>query len=227
LRQRDNLMKILSKKKYQYILAFIITSGLATLYFLLTMPASTGLIKLYYYSIISNVYISIFPHEPALIYYGKLYPIIAVSLVAGIGSVIAGIIDYETFIPILHHRKIRKYYADKTVYTRSVYYFSKYPFLSIVVAALTPIPFYPFKFLSIASKYPQERYLAATFIGRFPRYIYLAAIGSWISIPNWILLGTFVMMFVLGSLGIIRKKIQNTRLAHSRNMPVSKVEEII
>jgi membrane protein YqaA with SNARE-associated domain len=220
-------MKILSKKKYQYILAFIIASGLATLYLLLKIPASAGLVKLYYYSIISNMYISIFPHEPAIIYYGKLYPIIGVSLVAGIGSVIAGIIDYETFLPILHHRKVRKYYVDKTVYTRSVYYFSKYPFLSIVIAALTPIPFYPFKFLSIASKYSQKRYLTALFTGRFPRYIYLAAIGSWISIPNWLLLGTFVMMFILGSLGIIRKKIHSTRLAHNRNIPVSKLEEII
>lgn len=220
-------MKILSKKKYRYILAFIIASGLVTLSLLLTIPASAGLIKLYYYSIISNMYISIFPHEPVVIYYGKLYPIIGVSLIAGIGSVIAGIIDYETFIPILHHRKVRKYYADKTVYTRSVYYFSKYPFLSIVVAAFTPIPFYPFKFLSIASKYGQKRYLAALFTGRFPRYIYLAAIGSWISISNWILLVTFVLMFILGSLGIIRKKIQSARLAHNRKIRVSKVEEII
>jgi len=74
------------------------------------------LVKLYYYTIISNDYISIFPHETAIIFYGKLYPIMVVSLIAGIGSVIAGFIDYETFLPILHHTKVRKYYADKTIY---------------------------------------------------------------------------------------------------------------
>lgn len=214
-------MNIMSTKKYRYVLAFIITSSVTTLYILLKIPDGIGLIKLYYYSIISNVYISVFPHEPALIFYGNLYPIMLVSLIAGIGSVIAGFIDYETFIPILHHKKIRKYYADKTVYTRSVYYFSKFPFLSIVVAALTPIPFYPFKFLSIASKYSLTRYLIALFVGRFPRYVYLAAIGSWISIPNWILLATFVMMFVLGSLGIIRKKIRSARLSRQSTLPVN------
>jgi membrane protein YqaA with SNARE-associated domain len=220
-------MKILNKKKSQYILAFIVTSGLITLYLLLTIPASAGLVKFYYYSIISNMYISLFPHEPAIIYYGKLYPIIFVSLIASIGSVIAGFIDYETFLPILHHRKVKKYYADRTVYTRSVYYFSKYPFLSIVIAALTPIPFYPFKFLSIASKYGQKRYLTALFIGRFPRFMYLAAIGSWIFIPNWVLLGAFVMMFVLGSFGIIRKRIQSIRIAQNRKIKVGEVKEII
>jgi membrane protein YqaA with SNARE-associated domain len=213
--------KILSSKKYRYVLAFLISSMLLTLYFLLKIPDSIGLIKLYYYSIASNVYISVLPHEPALIFYGKLYPILLVSLIAGIGSVVAGFIDYETFIPILHHRKVRKYYADKTLYTRSVYYFSKFPFWSVVVAALTPIPFYPFKFLSIATKYSLTRYLTALFIGRFPRYVYLAAIGAWITIPNWILLVTFIMMFILGSLGIIRKKIQAARLSRRGTLPVS------
>lgn len=223
------MIKILTNKKYRYVLAFFISSVLLTLYILFEIPDGIGLIKLYYYSIVSNVYISVLPHEPALIFYGKLYPILLVSLIAGIGSVIAGFIDYETFIPILHHRKVRKYYADKTLYTRSVYYFSKIPFLSIVVAALTPIPFYPFKFLSIASKYSITRYLTALFIGRFPRYVYLAALGAWISIPNWILLATFVMMFILGSLGIIRKKIQAAHLSRANTFqvgePMSYVKE--
>jgi membrane protein YqaA with SNARE-associated domain len=215
------MISILSRKKYRYVLAFFITSVLLTLYILLKIPDGIGLIKLYYYSIVSNIYISVLPHEPALIFYGKLYPILLVSLIAGIGSVIAGFIDYETFIPILHHRKVRKYYADKTLYTRSVYYFSKFPFLSIVVAALTPVPFYPFKFLSIASKYSITRYLTALFVGRFPRYVYLAAIGASISIPNWILLATFIMMFILGSLGIIRKKTQAARISRKGTLPVS------
>jgi len=96
-----------------------------------------------------------------------------------------------------------------------------------VAAALTPVPFYPFKFLSIASKYSQIRYLAALFSGLFPRYSFKAAIGNRISIPNWILLATVAIMFIPGSLGIVRKKIRSAPLPQSRSIQTSESEELI
>lgn len=199
-------------KKYFLAILFLLFTGTLSIYILVNRPDLIGYVKLFYYTIISNLYISIFPHEPVLLYYGIIYPILPVSMVAAMGSTTAGFIDYETISPLLHHRKVRKFYADKRLYTKSVHYFSVYPFWTIVVAALTPIPFYPFKFLSIASSYNEKRYLIALFLGRFFRHVYLASIGSILNVPDWILLVLFLMMFLIGAVQVVQKNIKIKRI---------------
>jgi MoaA/NifB/PqqE/SkfB family radical SAM enzyme len=48
-----------------------------------------------------------------------------------------------------------------------------------------------------ASKYPLWKYLSAVAVGRFPRYLYLSALGYVFQIPNWIIFGSFIGMFLL------------------------------
>ena len=68
------------------------------------------------------------------------------------------------------------------------------PFISLVIAGFTPIPFFPFKFMVYASKYSIRKYLAAVTVGRFPRYFLLAYAGFKLQIPNWIIFASFAAM---------------------------------
>ncbi|MEE9441184.1 MAG: radical SAM protein [candidate division Zixibacteria bacterium] len=148
------------------------------------------------YSIPSNCAISIFPHEPVLIWYGKTVNILYLSTAAVIGTLIAGYLDYKFFMPVLNLPYSSKYKSSKT-YRRADYWFYKAPFISLALAGLTPVPFFPFKFMVCASKYPLMKYLMALALGRFPRYCLLALIGFTIQVPDWIIFGSFACMIII------------------------------
>lgn len=175
----------------------MIMSGLISGAVLKWAPTYKGLVWLYVYSIPSHVYISVLPHEPVLLYIGKLYNIVLVVVAAGLGTAVAGFIDYETLGFALKHRSIKNLYHNKGFYRKAVELFYKAPFWVIVVAAFTPIPYYPIKLLSIASDYPEGKYLCALTVGRVPRYFLLAYAGLALNIPNWILMALFVAMLIM------------------------------
>lgn len=194
------------KKKYLIFIAVIIFSALVSVLIWFLLPEFRGIVWLYLYSIPSHVYISFLPHEPVLLYYGKEFNLFAAVFAATLGTLVAGFIDYETLTFLLNHNKVKKLYHDKYIYNKSVDFFYKFPFSMIIIAALTPIPFYPFKFLSIASAYPMKKYLLALGIGRVPRYFILIWLGYTFKIPNWILLLTFALMFAWGFWGYWKEK---------------------
>ncbi len=179
-------------------------------------PPYRGLVKYFFYTIISHLYISIFPHEPVLLYYGKIYNSFAIAVIGGIAATLAGFIDYETIYTVVKLKSVKKFYSDAKLYKKAVDFFSKAPFLMIFIAALTPVPFYPFKFLATASDYPENRYLLALFVGRTPRYFILAYTGKIINIPNWILIVAFVIMFLWASIKKFQEFMKNRKKVSSR-----------
>ncbi|MFQ6082965.1 MAG: VTT domain-containing protein [Candidatus Aminicenantia bacterium] len=209
-------MKFLLSKKwliFEFIfLTCCVIAGLTWKYF----PSYQGLVKYFFYTIISHLYISIFPHEPVLLYYGKIYHPLFVAVSGGIAATLAGFIDYETINSVVKLKSIKKLYYETKLYQKAVKFFSRAPFLMIVTAALTPVPFYPFKFLSTASDYPENKYLLALFIGRTPRYFILAYTGKVINIPNWILIAAFVLMFLWAVIKKLPEIIKNKKNPKSR-----------
>lgn len=157
----------------------------ASLLFALLYPAERGLLWLALYTIPSHMFISPFSHEPVLLYFAKYHSATACAVASVIGCLIAGVWDYWLFIPLMHHPRIRSKYANFSLYQRSVVLFRKSPFWALVVVGLTPIPFYPIKFLSFGDKYPLKRYLLALVVGRTPRYWAIAYLGHMLRLPNW------------------------------------------
>jgi membrane protein YqaA with SNARE-associated domain len=190
-------MRVTVPRKWKIFSLLVIASGLVSVAVLKWAPPYQGLVWLYVYSIPSHVYISILPHEPVLLYIGKLYNIVLVVIAAGLGTVVAGFIDYETLGPALKHRTIKNLYHDKKFYRKAVELFYKAPFWVIVVAAFTPIPYYPIKLLSIASDYPEGKYLGALTVGRIPRYFLLAYAGLALHVPNWVLMVLFIALLIM------------------------------
>lgn len=156
-----------------------------------------GYLYLFFYSIPANTAISLFPHEPVLIYYGVQSANLWISAAAASGgTLVAGYLDHRVFVPVLNYQKIIAYKQNR-FYRRASALFMKYPFATIVVTGFTPIPFFPFKFLCFSIHYPLSRYLAALLLARFPRYYLLAWVGAAFGIPTWILILSVVVIFGL------------------------------
>jgi membrane protein YqaA with SNARE-associated domain len=154
-----------------------------------------GFIYIFFYSIPSNTAISVFPHEPVLIFCGQYQNLYILSLAATLGTIVAGYIDFQVFVPILNYKKIIGY-KQKRFYQISIKYFNKFPFWTLVIAGFTPVPFFLFKFFAFSVHYPLWKYLSAVVVGRFPRYFLLAWLGLTLNIPSEILITIFVVIFL-------------------------------
>ncbi len=158
-------------------------------------PEYKGFVVLFFYTIPANSFIP-FPHEPAILYYGKFYSPALIAVFAGIATCFAGFIDYEVLTPVFEVKKIKQW-KKHPFYKKCVEYFYKMPFIAIVFAGFSPVPYYPFRVLAISTGYPMRKYLLAVFLGRAPRYYILAYTGYLFSIPDWvlILIGLIIVAF--------------------------------
>ena len=154
------------------------------------------LLTVFFYMISSNAVIAILPHEPVIVWYGKTQSLIGLATVATLGTLLAGYLDNRFFAPILNLSYSVKYKASPA-YQRAQRWFSKAPFTALALAGFLPLPFYPFKFLALASRYPLQKYLAAIAAGRFPRYCLLGLAGLFLQIPNWLIIAIFGLMIAL------------------------------
>lgn len=174
----------------------MVVIGIVTFYLMSVHAAANGYLYLLFYSVPANTAISVFPHEPVLIYYGQFANLWLSAAAATGGTIIAGYLDHRVFVPVLNYSKITSYKRSR-FYRRASGIFMKYPFATIAVTGFTPIPFFPFKFLCFSIHYPLHRYLAALCLARYPRYFLLAWVGATFGIPTWILIGSVIVIFTL------------------------------
>lgn len=172
------------------------------------------------YALLSNVAISVLPHEPAVIGAGAELGIWPTALIATAGTLLAAGVDLWLFAPALARRG-----GNATgLLARMLAGFARAPFAVLVLASLTPLPFWPFKALAFASGYPRVRYLAAVAVGRLPRYALLAWLGQTLALPWWAIVGTSLLL-VAASL-LVPNKASPTPSAPAREEdPVMKNEQ--
>jgi len=190
--------------------AIIIAFGLGTLILMLSEIEWNGLAWLFFYSIPANTAISVFPHEPAIVFCGQHFDAVIVALVAAAGNVAAGWVDYHFFTPLLQMQFSQGYKKTK-IYNRAITWFNKAPFWAVVVFALTPLPFYLVKFLAFSSGYPMPRYIAGILLGRLPRFYLLALLGHFLRIPAWMMVALFSAIFAVYFFYIIRAWVRAKR----------------
>lgn len=196
-----------SKKIWLFLLmlgAFLVASLITTQIY----PAYQNLVSFFFYMTASNSFLGI-PHEPLMIYYGKLYPFYIPVLVALIPTVLGCRLDYIVLTPVLKSRYLLRFKRQR-FFRKSVVYFKKAPFLTLMVFAVSPVPFWPARIMGIVTRYPFMKYALAVILGRIPRYSLLALGGMALNIPDWVILLIFLVMFSLPFLpkiiGMIRRK---------------------
>jgi len=187
--------------------------GVVTTALMLRDFRSDSYIYLAFYSIPANTAISVFPHEPVLIYFGKFANLWWAAAAASVGTLVAGILDHMVFVPVLNLHSLRGY-KEKAFYRKAIGYFMKWPFPTLLVAGFTPVPFFPFKFLAFSIHYPMWKYLTALVVSRFPRYYLLALIGATFQIPTWILFASFITiigMYAVKAVPVAWRKLRSRR----------------
>jgi uncharacterized membrane protein YdjX (TVP38/TMEM64 family) len=129
--------------------------------------------------------------------YGRLYPPLLIGLLGTLGSVYVEYLNYHLYVRAADSRPLRAVARSRMVSVLGRWY-NRVPFLTVVICALTPIPFWLARVFSALTRYPVSRYLLATAVGRFPRLWFFAALGT-LAIPTvWLVMATVGSIVLAG-----------------------------
>lgn len=145
---------------------------------------SKSLWVLFLYCFPSEFVIATVPHEPALLYFAKFYDPWTVAGVSAVGTVLTEWVNYLLVAYVRDRDVFRKALQGRTV-TRLVGWFHRAPFAALWVAGITPVPFYPFRFLAVVAKYRAWKYLLAVFLSRTPRFWIICVAGAALGFSDW------------------------------------------
>lgn len=165
---------------------------------------SKSLLVLFFYAIPSEFLIGLIPHEPILLYYGRFYSPLTVALVSVVGTVIAEWLNYSVFEFVNETTLFETMRTTQTVH-KLIEWFLKAPFLAILFAGFTPVPFFPIRFLVVMGHYPVLKYLLGVFISRAPRFYILAQVGYFFRIPGAIIITLFVVLIFVMHYSLLRR----------------------
>ena len=165
---------------------------------------STSLVVLFFYSFPSEFLVGLVPHEPILVLYGPHHPAWIIALVAVVSTVMAERLNYSLFGLFYEMPTFRAALGQRAV-KRIAELFNRMPFIAILVAGFTPVPFFPVRFLVVMTDYPVWKYLLGVFVSRAPRFYLLALFGDIFDLSGPVLAGIFLAMLLLVNLPALAK----------------------
>ena len=139
-------------------------------------------------------------YEPILMIFGRLYPPVVIGLTGIVSVVYVEFLSYHLHAKILHSRKL-EVLREHPVVQRLIPLFRRVPFFTVWLCSWSPLPYWSVRILAPLAGYSVRRYLLATFLGRFPRFWFFAALGG-LPIPS----SVFVPIMILaigGALGFV------------------------
>ncbi len=140
------------------------------------------------------------------------------AVVGIIGTVMTEAINYSVFNYITDTNLFQKIRHKKAV-NKIIELFQKFPFLAVWIAGLTPIPFYPFRFLVVLARYPVFKYLLAVFLSRTPRFYILAYLGHAIKFPDYLLVILFVLLILAMNIQFLRNVLKKSNQEKKSDLP--------
>lgn len=173
-----------------------------------SLPAAMPLIALVLLTVWTNgpwSPVMVTAYEPILLLYGTLYAPVLVAVVATIGSVLVEIVNYHVYVAVTDLAALRRL-RDRPLVQRVSAAYRRAPFLTVVVCALTPIPFWIARGLSAFTRYSALRHVVATGIGRFPRLWFFASLGAALRIPAAWLLAVTAAALLAGALVVLVRR---------------------
>lgn len=210
-----------SLRTYIFVAEIVFVIGLFIWWF--SSPSaqtSRSLWVLFFYCFPAEFIVAAVPHEPVLLFFAKFYSPIIIALVSAAGTLLAEALNYTTFNYVTDLRGFKKIREGRTV-QKTVNLFYRAPFAALWVAGLTPIPFYPFRFLVVLARYPLWKYLLAVLLSRTPRFFLLAFFGRLVKIPDYLLAGLFILLILIANVPLLGRLLRKNK---SRN-PSFKPEE--
>ena len=154
---------------------------------------SRSLWVLFLYCFPAEFIITTVPHEPVILYFSKFYSPLTVTVISTVGLILIEIINYTAFQYVADLRTFRRTLESRLV-QKAVAFFNKAPFLTLWLCGLTPLPFFPLRFLVVLARYPLVKYLLAVLTSRFPQIYIVALAGEIFKIPNEWIIALFVLL---------------------------------
>ena len=168
------------------------------------VPFASELTVLFSLALLANGPFSMFlpaTVEPMVMIFARLYPWTVVAAVVTLSAVVAEYANYRIFTGILMSKRLARM-RDSRVARFTVWLFEKSPFLAVVMGALTPLPFWLVRVSAVLAGYPLPRFLVATAIGRFPRFLAYAALASVLPVTDAQLAWAAVILTVVFAVAI-------------------------
>ena len=106
-----------------------------------------------------------------------LSPIYA-AFTAAIGSVLGGVVGY--FLGKFLGEPVFKKFMKQKYYDKGEILFRRFGIWAVIIAAVTPVPFKAICWLSGIFEMPFWGFVLAAFVGRLPRFLFMAYFGQWI-----------------------------------------------
>lgn len=129
--------------------------------------------------------------EPVIMEAAKHERAIWVSLVALGGYMYMEYLNWHAYTWVMSWKRFAPFKSRRWV-QRSVEYFARSPFATVVCFAFAPFPFWVARCLAILHHYSLRQFMVATAVGRFPRLYLYAWVGERLRVPTVLLLGVIV-----------------------------------
>jgi uncharacterized membrane protein YdjX (TVP38/TMEM64 family) len=154
------------------------------------LPAATPLVAFMLITIWLNGPLApFFPasYEPILMLFGRLYAPLLIGALGIAGTIYVEFLNYHLYRRLLDTRALSPLGQSKII-QRVVRWYRVAPFFTVWLCSWSPLPYWSVRFLSPLAGYSVARHLVATFLGRFPRLWFFAALGMWWSVSTEVLL---------------------------------------
>lgn len=130
-------------------------------------------------------------YEATLMYYARLLPLPTLALAGTLAASVAEVVNYRLVdwaaaLPALARHRERK------LVRWTVDAFLRAPFWTTVFVIFSPLPDTAVRILAPLGRYPVLKYVAATAVGRLPRFLLIAGLGLVVPIPQWVLVAAGV-----------------------------------
>jgi uncharacterized membrane protein YdjX (TVP38/TMEM64 family) len=158
-----------------------------------------------YFAVILAAMLASLPLASPTLLAVKAAPPWAVALAGSLAAALAALFDWH-FVRRAFRLKWLMSVRQHRLFERAERWSKVAPFLTILAFAALPLPFWIMRVLMPATGYPRGRYVAATALGRFPRLFVIAAFGTVVELPSWLLIAAFAAGVVLAALGALARK---------------------
>ncbi len=147
-------------------------------------------------------------YEPILMVFGRLYAPFAIGLLGILCILYVEYLNYHLYGHVLRAAALRPVRQGRFV-TAATRLFRTAPFFTIWLCSWSPLPYWAVRLVAPLARYPVERYLFATFLGRFPRLWFFAALGAWWKVDTMVLvliaLGSILLAVLVYGIGRRRR----------------------
>jgi membrane protein YqaA with SNARE-associated domain len=142
------------------------------------------------------------PIIPAFLAISRNHNPFLIAFLGSCATCIANLHDYYILTSLMRWERLEKA-KDTHWYKRAITWFGKYPFWTLAVANLLPLPIDVPRLLAISSGYNRLLFTLATFVGRVPRYLLLAWLGYELKLSNTAILIVLAATLALAGIKLI------------------------